>query len=224
MKALLWKDMRVNGVLIAYALSVSIGVYAVMIGVNRIFEWQTGFPWQDWSKLLGLAATLSLVLELVTADLMGACAFASERADRTAEFMAYMPVSRGQIIRSKTLLILAVFAFVCALNISVLWCVDGRSSAEMAESMWKPIGVLAALSLCMFGGAWFVSSMSKSHGLSAAVGIFVPIGCAGVMLSWTKLMGWSENWLDRWIPITYAILGTAGYVGGVWYYLRRVEP
>ena len=224
MKALLWKDMRVNGVLIAYALGASVGVYVVMMAVNQIFEWRTGFPWQEWSKLLGLAATLSLVLELVTAVLMGGCAFASERADRTAEFMAYMPVSRGRIIWSKTLLILAVFAFIGLLDIGMLWILEGRQSSTGGDSIWKVVRVFGSISWCMFGCAWCISSMSRSHGLSAAVGIFVPLGCVGVMLSWTKLMGWSEDWLDQGIPNTFAILGTVGYATGVWYYLRRVEP
>lgn len=224
MKALLWKDMRINGVLIAYALGVSIGVYIAMIGVNGIFEWQTGFPWQSWPRLLALAAMLSLVLEFATALLMGACAFASERGDRTAEFMAYMPVSRGRIIGSKTLLILIVFAFIGVLNFGVLLAVGGRQGTESMDSIWNTTRMFVTMSMCMFGCAWFVSTMSRSHGLSAAAGVFVPLGCAGVMLSWTKLMGWSEDWLDRWVPITYAILGTAGYMGGVWYYLRRVEP
>lgn len=230
MKALLWKDARVNGVILAYALATSVGLFLVMAGINKVAEWRTGCLFKEWPDLFGTAAMLSLVLELVTATLLGACAFASERADRTAEFMAYMPVSRRTIVLSKTILALAVFGFIGFLDVGMILHQTARQgvsaevSASDVESFWRPITTFGAVALCMFGCAWFVSSMSHSHGLSAAAGILVPIGCGGFLLSLTKLMGWSEDWLDRWVPITWATLGAVGFVAGVRYYLWRVEP
>jgi ABC-type transport system involved in multi-copper enzyme maturation permease subunit len=224
MKALLWKDMRINGAVIAYALATSVGLFIALAVINQIVQWRTGCFYKEWPDLFVVAATLSLVLELATAVLLGGCAFASERADRTAEFMAYMPVSRGRIVASKALLALAVFAFIGIWDIGTVFSLERWHNLEEGNSIWKPISVFAAISWCMFGSAWFASSISRSHGLSAAVGILVPIGCAGAMMSLTKLMGWSENWLDRGMPIILAALGTAGFVAGVRYYLWRVEP
>jgi ABC-type transport system involved in multi-copper enzyme maturation permease subunit len=230
MKALLWKDTRVNSVILAYAMATSVGVFIALAAVNKITEWHTGYLFKEWPDLFGLAAMLSLALELATAVLLGGCAFASERADRTAEFMAYMPVSRRQIVLSKTILVLTVFAFIGLFNVGAILYQGARRSTAMGEtvndmgSVWQSIGTLGALALCMFGCAWFVSSISRSHGLSAAMGILVPLGCVGFMLSLTKLMDWPEDWLDRWIPMVCATLGTLGFVAGVRYYLWRIEP
>lgn len=224
MKTLLWKDIRLNSMIIVYALITTVGLFFAMAVVNKIVEWRTGFCIQSWSMLFGSAALLSLILQLVTITLLGACAFAPERADRTAEFMAYMPVSRGQVILSKIILSLMIFAFIGLWDIGTVYLVDSGKGVENGNSFSKVALMFSSMSLCIFSCSWFVSTMSQSHGLAAAVGILVPIGCIGILLTITHLMGWSEDWLNHGMPIMLLSLGFVGFTAGVRYYLWRVEP
>ena len=54
MKALLWKDARVNSVILAYALATSVGVFIALTGINQVAEWRTGYLFKEWPELFGL--------------------------------------------------------------------------------------------------------------------------------------------------------------------------
>ena len=222
MKTLLWKDIRVNRMVLWYALVSLAGVYFVAAAVNVYGQIRYGFPVKEWPEMLNLAAVLSLVLQLPAAAMFGGCAFAAERADRSAEFLAYLPIPRGKAVLSKAVLALGVLTFIWAVNSSVSYAMN-TSGKDMSE-VEQTIGMMGVVSLCMFGTAWLCSAVSSSHALSAAVGVLVPVtlglGAVGV----SSLAGWPDASVERWLPRVFAATGVVCFLGGARYYVWRVEP
>lgn len=225
MRALLWKDLRVMRMVLAYAFGALVCVYAVGCLVNVYAQWRYGFPARAWPHLLFLCAICSLVLELPTAAMLGGCSFAAERADRSAEFMAYMPVSRGKVVVSKAVLTLGVLSAVWLLNLAVLW--TAAPSVEPAHtdgSIDRTTWVLVSIGACMFGVAWLCSTIADSHALAASVGMCVPLLLGGAALLIGQTLGVSESALDLWFPRACAAAGVIGFLLGCRYYLHRVGP
>lgn len=227
MKALLWKDYRVNGVVLAYALTALVGVYAVLAALNGGVQWRDGVPFKPWSQVLFGAALLSSLLELPAAAALGGCAFAAERADRSAEFLAYLPVSRGKALASKITLAVGALAIIWLVNGGVFLSVAPRlasAGGQDGESAARTLGVFASLSLAMFGVAWLCSSFSSSHALAASVGILAPIACAGGILLTLYLFDLPDSIFETWFPRICAAAGVVCFLSGIRYYLGRVEP
>lgn len=227
MKALLWKDYRVNRMVLAYALAMLLGVYLVAVVVNAYAQWRYGVALKAWSELLFLAAMMSLILELPTAAMLGGCAFAAERADRSTEFLAYLPISRGKALASKITLAVGVLAIVWLINAAILLLLETRIAASRGlgdESALRTLGIMASISIGMFGVAWLVSSFSSSHALAAAVGILAPIACTGGIFMIAYLFDLPDSSVERLLPRICVATGSLSFLGGIACYARRVEP
>ena len=222
MKTLLWKDICVNRMVLWYALASVAGVYLVAVAVNVYGQIRYGFPVKEWPEMLDLAAVLSLALQLPAATMFGGCAFAAERADRSAEFLAYLPIPRGKAVLSKAVLALGVLTFIWAVNSSVFYSmnIDGKDTSGIERT----IGMMGVVSLCMFGTAWLCSAVSSSHALSAAVGVLVPVTLGLGAVGLASLAGWPDATVERWLPRILLATGVACFLGGARYYVWRVEP
>ena len=225
MRALLWKDLRVMRVVLAYAFSVLLCVYAVGCLINVYSQWRYGFPARDWSSMLFICAMCSLGLELPAAAMLGGCSFAAERADRAAEFMAYLPVSRGKVVLSKAALTLSVLGLVWVVNLAVLFAVESRIElSDSSSSIGTTTQVLVAICACMFGVAWFCSAMVNSHALATCLGIIIPLLLGGIVFFVSDTFGLSQAIIDHWFPRCCGALGAIGFLLGWRHYLHRVEP
>jgi len=227
MKTLLWKDIRVNRMVLGYALAALAGVYLAAAIVNWCALWRYGFPLREWSEMLFLAGMMSLILEMPAAAMLGGCAFAAERADRSAEFIACLPIPRGRIVLSKATLALGALAIIWLVNSTVLYLVEVRlnpASGLGAGSVSRTLGIMGSISLCMFGVAWLSSACSSSHALAASTGIIVPVALALGVVGFAALMDLPQDTADRWMPRLCLGAGIVCFFAGVWYFLRRVEP
>ena len=64
MKTLLWKDIRVNRVVLWYAAVSLAGLHLAAAAVNVIGQLCHGTPVKQWPEMIGMAAIFSLVLSL----------------------------------------------------------------------------------------------------------------------------------------------------------------
>src|SRR5208282_1173833 len=115
MKWLLWKDFRVNRVVFIAALVLLIIPHALV----AILIWRA-VKQPDPAGLFGPSSFYSLGLLQLVFALLGGNSIAGERFDRSAEFLAYLPVSRGRILASKLLVSLAAVPLVWLPNLAVL--------------------------------------------------------------------------------------------------------
>jgi ABC-type transport system involved in multi-copper enzyme maturation permease subunit len=193
----------------------------------------------QWKQYFFLSSAFGLILAQLIVAVIGGNAFAGERVDRSAEFLASLPVSRRRIVVSKLLFALVV--------VGAIWLIDGTPIAWMAihssfsagsdvPFFLQLIGWTAVVATVFFGVAWFLSSFLAGPTLAVCGGLVVPVALWFGFLLVEYLIelhvghaGFLES-QDRWARLTqyYAAtcltLAVASFVGGTWYYLRRVEP
>ena len=117
MKWLLWKDYRHNRLVVFAGLFFLLAPYLVgLYAACRQRSCEAAHP-DDGKRLSPAVASYSLVISQMTVALIGGNAIAGERVDRSAEFLASLPITRRKILASKLLLSLAITA--------AIWLTDG---------------------------------------------------------------------------------------------------
>ena len=228
MKALLWKDCRVNQLVLIVGLLLAVAPFLIAVPVNFYSERLHGALPRPWPEQLVSTALFSLSFSLLTIVMLGGNAVAGERADRSAEFLAYLPPSRRAIITSKAVLAIGVGLVIWIANLAVIYGlapVTGRLSQEVALNLAamrnESILFLAVTSVVLFGGAWLASSFVASPAVATGLG-FVPPFVTGCLLMY--FLGPEHPDIGSWYRIIALTLGVVFFVAGVAYYLRRVEP
>ena len=228
MRWLLWKDYRINRLLLTFGLAVCLGPYVVAVAPSLLFGLWGGQAWWApgfWVDVYGI----SIWLSLFTFAMLGGNAVAAERADRSAEFLAYLPVSRGTVLASKSVIALGPTLLIWAVNLAALFIVapaithvpaaDILAKSDVPESL----GVFAGLTVLLLGSGWFWSTILTSHGLATGMSFFTLVV---VLMGLTGLGLGSElgSFLEKWFVSVCVAVGIGGYVVGCTYYLRRLEP
>lgn len=240
MRKLLRKDWRVNRPAVLGAVVLAACPYAYMFLVRALFPpdptiaaWQVIQGWQG-------AAVAGLGLTLVMGAVFGGLAFAAERRDRPAEFLAMLPVSRRRIALSKLLVVFACTAVPAGIHVAVAVALIRRESEfrrisleYMTESFIESLVVWACVFILLFGLAWMLSLNLKSPAIAATVAAGVGVMLLFVTSTWAHEAVREGAWLGWRIPsdITeHAVAGMSLGVGAIVFllstvhYLRRVEP
>lgn len=226
LKTLLWKDFRnqrrfliAAGVFLLLP-HVIAGAALIVTHVGKLLargdEWILFFYAATMADL-GIAA-------LLTAFIAGN-AIAGERGDRSAEFIAYLPIPRKDAITSKAIV---------ALGISVVLLVACAGLTLFTESLCPPhlrrqeplpeVAAFIVSAALGFGGAWLASSFSRSAAYAAAVGIAFPV-CIGIALGiLSELEVMAHVHMGSVYFVLCLLIGPISFVAGIVYYLRRVEP
>ncbi len=82
------------------------------------------------------------------------------------------------------------------------------------------------IALCCFSIAWGISALQSSPTFAVMSGIAVPL----VVIWLIMMIAWSMDFAMGNLGLMIVYLATVGllsvisFVGGTWYYLRRVEP
>ncbi len=234
MKTLLWRDYRLNGQVL------SVGAILLLLPylfVLIVFLWpKTNALEPDTiAEGVAVAAIWSIALSQLTVALLGGNAIAGERADRSAEFMAYLPVSKASRLAGKLSLTVIVTVLVWGINLLILWGLNKLSlfSFNVPDNL-TPAGYIILTGFLMFGVAWFVSSMQSSPSLAVLLGIATPLVTV-LGLYMVYALGhdlapetFDNKGIDRFWEIGFTsislVLGTLGFAIGTWYFLKRVEP
>lgn len=174
------------------------------------------------------AAIVGIVISAIISAMYGSGAFALERHDRSADFLAMMPVSRWRILVSKAIVTIGCSLFFLAIHFSMLIIFGLRSERTRIndEDFRRFVVILLGINLLFFCTAWFFSTFLPSAVISIAVAI---IFCAAML---TILGAWTHHrsdelddrrvghLMDCW---TYGV-GLACLVAAVIYYPRRIAP
>ena len=171
------------------------------------------------------------LLTAVIVSALGGAAIAGERSDDTIDFVAMLPVSRGQIVLSKWIASLWIMVIAVTVQVAIsllLGTIIGRYQTadiplrKMSEhgALW--FGGMVAL----FGVSFLCSTMTRSAVASAGMSILVPVGLVSFIEISRHNPGF-EQWLLRWENVEGAAAFVTGFLslaaGGL-YYLRRVKP
>jgi len=229
MKSLLWKDYRINRLLLIFGFVVCVGPWVIAIARNQYLDWRYGLVILD-PEFWATTASFSLGFSVATFAMLGGNAIAAERADRSAEFLAYLPVSRWTILASKSILALSTGAAIWLVNLVAVLIAAPRvavamSAADVAANaeIRQVFGVLAAMSVLLLGAGWFWSAVLNSHGLATGMSFFVLVVVAMGLVGLGFGCG-LRNLFENWFVSVCVAVGSGGYIVGCVYYLHRLEP
>ena len=234
MKWLLWKEYRLNRLILIVGAMLLFAPHAVALAN----AWQEGIPFNRHSSYAdpnkpNLASDLldSVLMSLAVSQLMmgliGGHAIAGERADRSAEFLAYLPVSRIRTLAGKIVLPLLCAALIWVSNLLILYFALADlppPHARWIEGMWVMLGFIASSGLLCFSVGWLLSSILDSPTFAIGGGLVTPF----LIMLGLLAPGWwftlpEENYWRSYLYICLA-LSPVCFIAGTWYYLRRVEP
>jgi ABC-type transport system involved in multi-copper enzyme maturation permease subunit len=232
MKALLWKDWHVNRVVMQATTAGCVLPYFVSTWMNLMSYWRNG-NYVPWSEMLTISGLFGLAISILLVALLGGNAIAGERADRSAEFFAYLPVPRRHALLSRLAVVLSAALLVWLINLAVLYWLaphvgamtssDARAFAADRRKFVPLIAVTAGLA---FGTAWLCSSLLSSPSIAAAVGILAPGALSLVLVTLREIADVRHTTFDivPWYVGLAPAIGLIFFAAGCVYYLRRVEP
>jgi ABC-type transport system involved in multi-copper enzyme maturation permease subunit len=233
MSWLFWKEYRQNLVVVVTLLVLLVVPYFFGV-LGLAYDWHK-YSWEGFVRnlpetLCG-ASLYSLGLSQVALALIGGNAIAGERADRSAEFQVYLPLSRAKILAGKLLLVLAIALVIWAINPLIAWSTYSSLRERVPiPDMPSFMTNTAVTGLVFFCAAWFFSQFLRSPTFSVAAGLVTPVIIITV-LSYSLYLILGEHpdptakviLEDCYICVSVAVaLLSFGF--GTWLYLRRVEP
>ena len=225
MRNLLWKDYRQNrGVLLAVVI-IAVGPYvaALVITAFRALFWPPGQ--RAWMEGIQQASRVGLIVSAVLTAFMGGNAIAGERADRSAEFAAGLPIHRPESILSKALIALIPCLFLWALSAVANLC----SALEGKLTTSGDLELMLATLLCLilfFGLSWMFSALLRSPVISAAaaIGAAVALSLGGATLRNTVAPEPLDNIQVIALLVLPVTVGFLSFLTGTLICLRRQEP
>lgn len=225
MKTLLWKDFRQSRTTLVVGAGLLLVPYliAVIGGLLDIVP-AGGVPELLWITNFQHACLWSLTLAAVMCAFIGGNALSGERVDRSAEFAAYVPISRGACVTSKATIAVGLGTLLCMANGIVYYVTTRQLPYTMQPSRWDLVAVLAVTALLVLGIAWLFSSLIRSPSIAASAGM------AGAFLVFFTA-NLAEEFFNTtrddffWIYLSLSsIIGLGAFACGVVVTLRRVEP
>ena len=170
MKWLLWREYRLNRLILIAGGAFFVLPYAIVGFTVLTGSYQMTYVTRAW-----LASTYAAQLLIA---LLAGNAIAGERADRSAEFIAYLPLSRRRIVASKVLFALLVF--------TPVWCVtrvviDNAYLPAPGYVSGSPAHVLSDLRpflanvVLLYGAGWLFTSRLSSATAASVLGLVVVI-------------------------------------------------
>jgi ABC-type transport system involved in multi-copper enzyme maturation permease subunit len=178
------------------------------------------------SSGMAYGAAISYGLTPLLAAMLGGNAFAGERADRSAELLAYLPVSKSRRLLSKLIFAVLVTALISAINVAAIRVYLGQFPWQISEGddLLSGLKYSSITALAMFGAGWGFSSFFSSPTLATCGAIGVPfLILAGLLIAETMDMIRVEQVTGTYLALSLA-LGVGGFAAGTWRFLTRSEP
>ena len=242
MNWLLWKEYRQNRVvvwatLVVLVLPHLIALYAACTEAGQkryeiVGASSQRLPaWPCFERDLAVSSFYGLVFAQVTLGLIGGNAIAGERADRSAEFQAYLPIPRTKIVAAKLALSAAIAAVIWLPNLLIIFIL--RAVANPSDF---PAGTPAMVAMVLintaitgsvfFAVAWFVSSFLRSPAISVCAGLVTPALIAGnfLFVAYVFDQRWIDNRFESLYRAVCVAIAPACFAAGTWIVLRRAEP
>lgn len=224
-RSLLWKDLRLaRGYLLA-ASAVWVGPYVFLV-----YTWsRSPAAGRDFGQDVYHCGLVAGMGAIAVAALLAGGSFATEREDRSVDFLAYLPATRSLRLLSKGLVVVAPALLLFLSNPLIGWPFLFGEAGASPGSFGETISTLAA-SLALVAGTAWLASARVSAAAALLLGLLSPffVSCAYyfAVLGMEEL-GLAEVDLDDWFPTVYrwagALLGALGLALGCIVFLARDE-
>ena len=225
MIALLKKDWRVYRMATIGSLLIVLTIYVIagltLLGNDRPIRST------DVVETFFGAGTIGLFVSAILTGMYGSGAFTLERRDRSADFLAMMPTTRGRIIASKAFVAIGCSLVIWLINLCELWLVIPW---ELTKSVGNPheflmaVTIVAGSSVMFFGIAWLLSTFLNSAAISFGIAITIVLGSLTLIETWRHRHVFNDATAEHIDCVLTFSVGIVCFIAGVIYYLRRVEP
>lgn len=223
MFALLKKDWRlyrvavIGGIVIVFMPYVFLGV---VLFINNV---EYGMPPNLYDAIYHIA-NVALTMTGLTAAIFGGMAFAQERRERWAEYLAMLPVRRHQIVISKIVLSLAFVGLLWLINATiVLATAVDFSRAETIDLLLILLSATAAM--MAFSVAWLASTFLSSPAISVGIAAVATIACLGWPTFFpVQIQKMGDAQLASMLIACTLGMGGICLIAGTIHFMRRVEP
>ncbi len=229
-RALIWKDVRLNRLPLIFAAAMVVVSYAVVVFQ---FSMDPVVKAGTWNRVLVTiifaASVASHAVSQFTLSVLAGNLVASERVDRSAEFLAYTPASRGTILRAKAVLLAAValglmLLHLCGMLISLVFATDmpKPTTGTSTATIWILFASITAYGFCGAGIGWLASCILSSNSSAVLFAIVTPALVPIATILSMQVIDRHES--EQTVRVAaWCALGLAGFLWGTKHYLGRVE-
>lgn len=228
LRALFWKDVRVNRLPLLVGVALLLGPYFLAAGVGT-FSPPVGSAGASaaWGGILALGSIYSLGCSQLTLAVLAGNVIAVERADRSAEFLGYLPPSKAQILLSKSALLIGTGIVITAVNLTTALVAHSLIGNATGASLGTSFLELSQISLVGIGAAgvgWAASAKLETTGAPVLFAIATPVIVPGAFYLAYFAFGWPIYELSgTTILLTCGLVGAVFFVVGWVYFLCRVD-
>lgn len=228
MKALLWREYRQHRMIIFACAGVVLMPYLLWLVAAVLLDPYEYAARTDWLHDLAASSVGALLLCAVSAAIIAGNLVAGERADRSSQFVGYLPINRASAMLVKLAVGMAVIAVLWLANYLVLRIANaylGTSDMGVREMVDAAGALLCALIMAL-GVAWCLTTLLRSPALCAggailaALLLFVSLLIIGGRINPND----TGRILATWFAPLSTTIGLGSFLIGVAVYLRRIEP
>lgn len=230
LKALIWKDLRLNRLPLLIGAFVLVAPYIVVaVAVTHMPLWQEATGASAWADLLATGCHFSVMCSQPTLAMLSGHIIAVERGDRSAEFLGYLPASRGLVLFSKALVLAGTFLAVWGLNLllhaTALWLSPDCDATRVLTSHMASLPRFAGIGLLAAGAGWCASANVDNSGPAVGLGLAAPAVLFAVLQATNSAFNTPDDLAFAAAYFTLCpILAVVCFTIGTFSYLRRVEP
>lgn len=230
LRALLWKDLRINRLPLLIGAFMMITPYIVVgVAVTHMPLWQEATAASAWAVLLTTGCHFSLLCSQPALAMLSGHTIAVERGDRSAEFLGYLPPSRSLVLISKALVLVGAFLSVWGLNLllqaTAFWLSSDTDTAGELTSHLATLPRIAGIGLLAAGAGWCASANVENSGPAVALGLAAPMVLFSVLQATHSAFNTPDDLSFGSVYFTLCpILAVVFFTTGTFCYLRRVEP
>jgi len=231
---LVWREWRRSRTMFFVALGIIVALLLLVFSQPQTPPETAGgkISVVDRMAVVGYFATwIAVHVSVFLLPMIAANSLAGERADRSAEFIAPLPVSRSVRLVAKVVLLAAVAIALWA-PVLLVAPLLGNSQLVKADDYRSGLGLLgmvAAFTLLATALAWLLAGWVESPVIAAVGAIAIPVAVPWVMFSlqvpFLAPASFFSLWFDsEGIPQSLTLLVAAAFfAAGSALYVRRLE-
>lgn len=221
MNWLLWREYRLNRSILV------VGTVGILLPHGIVAVATLLYGDHPEASLAWLASTL---FAEITVALLAGNAIAGERADRSVEFIASLPLPPRRLVASKLLLGLIVIAAICSIRLMFL-------TVQPQHDLFGDAGSVPVQLLVVYGASWLFSSIQPSAVIATSLGIVTSwtIGFGTGWFTYSKLeepikpvANLNAHYAEHLFEPAFALyamfgipIGIVCFCIGTWFYIRR---
>ena len=237
LRAIIGKDLRLLRGYLRGAIVATIGCY---ISCAISVCWFTGYQEDNWRTTpvqsfvtLRGGSSLGFPVTAFFSVLLAGSVFTLERADRSAEFLAWLPPTRVQHLVSKLGVVFGATSLMLCVHLAAIAASDQllpyvqTTNYPLTDGEGIPTAVaFTSVVLSMIGGAIATSAWLKSNGVPILCGLLTPLLTGALVSSAAYLLDIPADGgqVSNRFYVASALLGIALTFCGAHWYVERVEP